>query len=350
LARQEDLVERARKLSQEMESSAAGGTQGKQRQLEHQSRELRARVADAPSDQATDLRGQLQQTEARLHQVESEASVAQSIIRSYVASVCLIHVAVGFRDRVTDRRLRYVGFTAEGEPIHDSNGDPAFTLYGDGPEVRAHVLGTGFLAAADGRILTNHHVVEPWWKDEELSSITQQGLEPVIAEMRAYFPGSPDAFPVATEKISTEADLAVVRGKLAGPKRAVLAFDSRKSGSVSGEPVVLMGYATGIDAVLARANESTVREIVTASKGSLAEILAGLAQRGLIRPIVTQGHIGDVLPDKIVYDAQTTSGGSGGPLFNREGKVVGINYAVVKGFGGSNFGIPARYAAPLLSH
>jgi hypothetical protein len=32
-----------------------------------------------------------------------------------------------------------------------------------------------------------------------------------------------------------------------------------------------------------------------------------LARHHLIKPIVTQGHIGDVLPDKIVYDAQTTS-------------------------------------------
>jgi hypothetical protein len=40
-----------------------------------------------------------------------------------------------------------------------------------------------------------------------------------------------------------------------------------------------------------------------------------LAGHNLIRPITTQGHIGDVLADKIVYDAQTTVGGSGGPLF-----------------------------------
>jgi S1-C subfamily serine protease len=55
-----------------------------------------------------------------------------------------------------------------------------------------------------------------------------------------------------------------------------------------------------------------------------------------------------VLPDKIVYDAQTTSGGSGGPVFNYAGKVIGINYAVLQGFGGSNFGIPAQFAERLL--
>jgi S1-C subfamily serine protease len=63
---------------------------------------------------------------------------------------------------------------------------------------------------------------------------------------------------------------------------------------------------------------------------------------------VTQGHIGDILADKIVYDAQTTSGGSGGPLINRDGQVIGVTYAVVRGFGGSNFGVPIRYAQPLL--
>jgi S1-C subfamily serine protease len=76
--------------------------------------------------------------------------------------------------------------------------------------------------------------------------------------------------------------------------------------------------------------------------------MAELAQRKLIRPLTTQGHIGDVLADKIVYDAQTASGGSGGPLFNAQGKVIGVNYAVVRGFGGSNFGIPIRFAEPLL--
>jgi len=43
-----------------------------------------------------------------------------------------------------------------------------------------------------------------------------------------------------------------------------------------------------------------------------------------------------VFEDKTVYDAATTSGGSGGPLFNRDGKVVGISVATLTGFGGAN--------------
>jgi len=44
----------------------------------------------------------------------------------------------------------------------------------------------------------------------------------------------------------------------------------------------------------------------------------------------------------------TTTGGSGGPLFNNEGKVIGINFAMVREFGGSNFAIPVNYGMSLL--
>ena len=67
------------------------------------------------------------------------------------------------------------------------------------------------------------------------------------------------------------------------------------------------------------------------------------ARRGSI------AHRKRVLPDKIVFDAQTTSGGSGGPLFNEQGKVIGVTYAILSGFGGSNFGIPIRFSEPLLA-
>jgi len=46
--------------------------------------------------------------------------------------------------------------------------------------------------------------------------------------------------------------------------------------------------------------------------------------RTLHRTCHHSGPIGDILLDKIVYDAHT-SGVCGGPLFNDEGKVIGIN-------------------------
>ena len=83
---------------------------------------------------------------------------------------------------------------------------------------------------------------------------------------------------------------------------------------MSGEPVVLMGYPTGIDAVLARANDSTCGKLPPPVMEISNQVVTELAKRNLIHPVITQGHLGDVLQDKIIYDAQTTSGGSGGPL------------------------------------
>jgi S1-C subfamily serine protease len=91
-----------------------------------------------------------------------------------------------------------------------------------------------------------------------------------------------------------------------------------------------------------------VQNIVIEGGGDARRILDLLAEKNLIRPLITQGHLGDVLPDQIVYDAQTAEGGSGGPVFNQEGKVIGVNHAIIEGFEGSNFGVPARFAEPLL--
>ncbi len=73
-----------------------------------------------------------------------------------------------------------------------------------------------------------------------------------------------------------------------------------------------------------------------------------MGRRGLIRPLATQGIIGDLTSTDLVYDAMTTVGGSGGPLFNMEGKVIGINRAVLRGFGGSNFAVRIRFGLTLL--
>ena len=161
-------------------------------------------------------------------------------------------------------------------------------------------------------------------------------------------PGDPRAFVTEIEEISKDADLATMRIKMQDLKRPVLTIDSGKGAAVTGEPVVLMGYATGLAAILARTDEDTAQQIMSHSGTDVSQVLDELARRNLIHPLITQGHIGDILPDKIVFDAQTTSGGSGGPLFNKDGKVIGVTYAVLKGFGGSNFGIPIRFSEPLL--
>jgi DNA-binding response OmpR family regulator/S1-C subfamily serine protease len=342
--RQEQLMADARTARADLQKA---DLLDQKQQLKQQSEALRQKLSGADPGDVASLRKELEETTVRLKRVENESQSAEDVIRAYAPSVCLLHVSVSFVDRASGRPLRYGGINPDGEPLHDSDGNPVYTLEGRAPEVRADFFGTGFIAG-EGRILTNHHVAQPWWKNDELASVASQGLSPSIAELTAYFPEAKAGIPVTVSEISDQADLAVLKGDLSGLKKPILKMDARKEAAISGQPLLSLGYATGISAILARAGEDAVDDIAKATGGKPDEVLNELVRRKLIRPLVTQGHIGDVLPDKIVYDAQTTSGGSGGPLINRDGEVIGVTFAVVKGFGGSNFGVPIRFAQPLL--
>ncbi len=89
---------------------------------------------------------------------------------------------------------------------------------------------------------------------------------------------------------------------------------------------------------------SDVLKVATTLTGMIRE----LAKRNAISPIITQGALNEVKDRKLVYDASTTSGGSGGPLFGPNGTVIGVNFAITRNFSGSNFGVPIRFARALL--
>jgi len=346
---QQRLIADARKLHAEQESDPSSvGLPGKE-ELRKQVQDLKAKMANADSAQGATLQKQLDDTNARLQRIEREGDSAQKLIRDDVQSVCLLHISVAFRNQQNGLRLRYAGLNAKGEPLQDSDGNPILTLVGNGPEVKVDVFGTGFPVGNSGRIVTNRHVAEPWWNNDELNQLASQGFLAEISTIHAYFPGDPRAFAGEIQDISKDTDLATMRIDIQDLKRPLLSIDSGKGAAVTGDPIVLMGYATGLAGILARTDEDTAQQILTRSGGNASQVLAELAHRDLIHPIITQGHIGDILPDKIVFDAQTTSGGSGGPLFNRQGKVIGVTFAVLNGFGGSNFGIPIRFSEPLLA-
>jgi DNA-binding response OmpR family regulator len=346
ILRQQDLIAQARKLRDQQ--ATADIAPAVKDDLKKQASDLKQKMATASPDDAVTLRKQLEETNSRLQRLEAQGEAAQSIIPADVQSVCLLHVAVAFNDKDSGRRLRYGGLNQDGDPLQDSDGNPILTLEGSGPEVKLDVFGTGFVAGPNGTVITNRHVAEPWWKDDELNDIVSKGVQPQISAIRAYFPGDPRAFHAEIQEISQQTDLASMRVDMQGLKRPVLAIEKAANPAMSGQPIILMGYATGLAAILARTDEDSAQEILKKSGNDVSQVLNELAKRNLIRPLITQGHIGDILPDKIVFDAQTTSGGSGGPLFNRQGRVIGVTYAVLKGFGGSNFGIPIQFSEPLL--
>jgi DNA-binding response OmpR family regulator/S1-C subfamily serine protease len=327
---EEELMDRSRRVLEHMQNDPSPPRDSEKLQLQKQSQDLKSQIASSGSQNISVLQSQLSTVEERLLRLEAGGKIAQTIIQTYEPSVCLIHVVVAFRERSTGLRLRYEEVTSTGEPATDEHSNPLAGVTGRGPEVHVDVLGTGFLVSDKGQILTNHHVAEPWWDNDDLKTMTEQGVDPVVIEMTAYFPGISHGISMTTEQISRDADVALLKGNVSGPKIKEVAFAEGDHSAVSGGPVVLLGYPTGVDAILARSGEETIRSIATATKGE------------------PKGHIGDVMPDKIIYDAQTSNGGSGGPLFNSEGKVIGINFAMVRDFGGANFAIPIAYGKSLL--
>jgi S1-C subfamily serine protease/CheY-like chemotaxis protein len=346
VVQQSDLLRRAEEERQSLDTR--GKTDAAAREsLLAQSAEIKKKMASASTDNGVDLRRQLAETEGRLNRLETEGKFAETIVRSYGSSVCLLHVVVEFLDRGSGRPI-LIAVDQLGKPILDDKGMVQLDVSGNGPHLQLDVFGTGFVVRKDGRLLTNHHVAEPWWGNDELKTLIDHGASAYALSYTAYFPGDSKGISAKLDRISQQADVATLRLESGAPSSTtLLELDDRSDASVAGDAVVLIGYPTGIEGILARAGTDAAKEI-TGDSTEVRQIVSHLAQKKLIRPTTTQGHIGDILQDKIVYDAATTSGGSGGPLFNRSGKVIGVNFAILNGFGGSNLAVPVRFAKELL--
>jgi serine protease Do len=174
---------------------------------------------------------------------------------------------------------------------------------GQGPrQFESRSLGSGFIIAADGYILTNAHVVDA--ADEITVRLTDK------REFKARVIGADKRTDIAVIKIDA-ASLPAVR--FGDPNRLKV-----------GEWVVAIGSPFGFD--------STVTAGIVSAKGR------SLPQENFVPFIQT--------------DVAINPGNSGGPLFNLRGEVVGINsqiYSRTGGFMGLSFAIPIDVAMDIQS-
>ncbi|MGH7771544.1 MAG: trypsin-like peptidase domain-containing protein [Candidatus Binatia bacterium] len=249
----------------------------------------------------------------RLTMLETERLSAEALIKRYGHSVCLLYGAYGFVEKGT------------------VEGDPAELV---------EYTGTGFLVDAKGLIVTNRHIMEPWSMDSSDAEKLKAGLQPKLVKLLAYFPTRTAPYEVSVVRLSDQADVAL--GQLSQSPEKIAAIPIRQSArqAAAGEAVVVLGYPTGVESILARMDERVAEALIKKTGHDLHNLMEDMAQQRAVRPLATQGHIADVVPHRITYDAQTTLGGSGSPVFNDAGQVIAVNGATMTRFGAVSFGEP----------
>jgi S1-C subfamily serine protease len=216
---------------------------------------------------------------------------------------------------------------------------------GGKPAMRSRVAGTGFIIAK-GLMATNRHVAEPWYGDAEADAMIRRGATPRLEKLYAFFPGLLAPIALQPAVISKDSDLAVVRLEDTPEAMRLQPLPLAETQAPAGELVTVIGYPMGIAGMVAK-SPTPIYERLAYRHDDLGAA-SELAALSLIRPSATYGHLGDVVGDKLVYDAPTAHGGSGGPVFDSHGKVVGINTAYMDGFSGGTLGISVSALRPLL--
>ena len=178
---------------------------------------------------------------------------------------------------------------------------------GDGrarpPQRKTTALGSGFIIAAEGLVVTNNHVIAD---ADEIEVVFDDGLR-LPAKLRGSDPNT---------------DLALLEIKSDQPLPFVKFGDS--DAARVGDWVVAIGNPFGLG--------GTTTSGIISARGR--DIQAG------------------PLDDFIQIDAPINRGNSGGPLFNIRGEVIGVNTAIYSPSGGNvgiGFAIPSAIADNVIS-
>ena len=213
------------------------------------------------------------------------------------------------------------------------------------PEIRARVSGTGFLVG-DHLVATNRHIAEPWYGDSEAEKLIRHGATPTVETLVVFFPGWLPPVRLSQASVSKSSDLAVLRAEDSEVLRRLPILPLAKSPASAGEFVDVIGYPMGITGMIAKSPAAISQRL--AYQRNDIKVASELAARSLIRPLSTCGHLSDVVGDRLIYDAATAHGGSGGPVFNSNGEVIGVNSAYIVGFSGGSVGVSVESLRPLL--
>jgi S1-C subfamily serine protease len=281
---------------------------------------------------------------ARIAALEARSGARGRVIAASEKSIVFVQGAWGFNDP-DGRPLRYVGLGPDGLPLTGAEG-PIVTLEGDGPPVDIRFTGTAFVVNADGHLLTNRHIALPWDFDAPPDLFEDRALEPVMHRLVGYLPGVEEPVDIELVRASKILDVALLLCSPVG--EGVLPLPLATDRPRQGDEVIVMGYPMGIQALLARADPEALQTMMADGPLDFWQVTRRLSAAGLIEPLATVGVVGQVTETSVVYDAETTRGGSGGPVLNLDGEVLAVNAAVLPEFGGSNLGVPAAEALRLL--
>jgi hypothetical protein len=269
-----------------------------------------------PAAATGELQTEVQKLSREVQQLKQEQTMPALVLNRYRNSICFIF------------GVYQVGFD------------------GQAPALRARISGTGFVVA-DGLLATNRHVAQPWYEDPDSAVLIRKGARPRLETLVAFFPGQPAPLSVSPAALSANGDLAVLRIEDAQAVHELRPLPLSETVPNPGELVSVVGYPMGVLGMVAKSPPAIYERLAFRRDDRAA---AGeLAALSLIRPSATCGHLGDVVGDKLIYDAPTAHGGSGGPVFDSQGEVIGVNAAYIDGFSGGTLGISVRALRPLIA-
>jgi S1-C subfamily serine protease len=316
-----------------------------QRQRDEQIASLTAKL-HAQEEMRESQRG-MQSVREQLSAIRQSQSFAEDIVRRFGGSVGLLQGGYGFKEKSTGRPLRYQGLDQLGNPYLDKDGNALVTLEGVAPPVVIYFAGTAFLVDHTGTVVTNRHLVRMWESFAPAQQAIAAGFEPEMILLRLFFPGENTPYLLTEITLSDRADVAILRTDRI-PKSVTPVMLVADAPVHVGEPVMMLSYPGSVDTLLARAIPSISRGILAKVGGDPVRLVDAVAHEQLIRPLATQGHISDVSPDLITYEAASASGSSGAPIFNRAGAVIGINHGALQRVEGVHVALPVRCVAELL--